>query len=75
MIQRAIYFKIPKIMLPLYKSLVRSVLEYANTVWSPFLKRDIHHIESVQRNFTRLIHGTQSLSFEKQMKALELPNI
>ena len=75
MINRAIFYKIPKIMLPLYKALVRSVIEYANTVWNPYLKKYINLIESVQRNFTKLIHGTQSLSYEKRLKNLKLPSL
>ena len=34
-INRSIINKIPKVMLPLYKSMVRTNLEYANVVWSP----------------------------------------
>ena len=32
----------------LYKSMVLPHLEYANTMWSPFLKRDIDMLEKVQ---------------------------
>lgn len=37
----------------LYFCLVRSILEYAAVVWSPFYESSIIKIESVQRNFTR----------------------
>ena len=38
----------------LYKSLVTSILEYASLVWSPFLVKDIVHLEKVQRRASRL---------------------
>jgi len=33
----------------LYKSMVRPHLEYANSVWCPYQKRDITEIEKVQK--------------------------
>jgi len=33
----------------LYKSLVRPILEYAIPVWCPYLVKDIHALENVQR--------------------------
>ena len=38
----------------LYKTLVRPLLEYAAPVWNPYLVKDIHAIESVQRRASRL---------------------
>ena len=38
----------------LYKSLVRPLLEYAVPVWNPYLVKDIHAIENVQRCASRL---------------------
>ena len=38
----------------LFITYVRPKLEYNSTVWSPYLKRDISKIESVQRTYTRL---------------------
>ena len=34
----------------LHKSLVRPILEYAAPVWSPYLAKDIHLLECVQRS-------------------------
>ena len=36
---KTITYKSKDVMVPLFKSLVRSVLEYGNTVWSPVLKK------------------------------------
>jgi hypothetical protein len=41
--------------LVLYKSIVRPLLEYCTPVWSPYLKKDVRKIESIQRRATKLI--------------------
>ena len=41
------------ILLQLFKTYVRPKLEYATTVWSPYLKKDIELVERVQRRFTK----------------------
>ena len=65
----------PKIMIPLFKSLVRPVLEYGNSVWNPFLRKHIDLIEGVQRSFTRRLVKVQKLSYEKRLKKLKLPSL
>ena len=40
-IKRSFTYKDKEILLPLYKSLVRPILEYCSPVWNPFLKQDI----------------------------------
>ena len=74
-INRSIINKIPKVMLPLYKSMVRTNLEYANVVWSPYTKKNINLIESVQRHYTKKIIGLKNLSYEERLKALRLPSL
>jgi len=37
-----------------YKSMVRSHLEYCNSVWSPYKKGDIEALEKVKKRTTNL---------------------
>ena len=63
------------IMVPLFKALVRPILEYANVVWCPFLKKDKDKVEKVQRRFTKRIKGMKGLNYEDRLKALKLPSL
>jgi len=62
-------------MVPLFKALVRPILEYGNAVWCPKLKKHITSIENVQRHFTRCIAGQKNLSYENRLKGLRLPSL
>ena len=42
-------FSPPAVLLRLYLSLVRPLLEYASVVWSPYLKKDILQLKNVQK--------------------------
>ena len=71
-IRRSIKFRDKNIMLPLYIAHVRSRLEYASVVWSPYKLNDIRAIEYVQRRATKLIRGMYSLAYEDRLKYLDL---
>ena len=50
-------------MLTLYKSMVRSLLEYCCPSWNPFKVSDIQELEGVQRTFTSQIAETQHFDY------------
>ena len=50
---------------------VRSHLEYASVVWSPYTKRNIVKLEQIQRIATRLIIG-QDFSEHERLEKLNL---
>ena len=75
MISRYIEYKDKDVMVLLFKSLVRSILEYGNVIWFPVLKKHINLIENVQRRFTRRIVGFSSLSYEERLSQLRLPSL
>lgn len=72
---RTITYKDKDIMVPLFKALVRPILEYGNTVWCPYHKKNITQIENVQRHFTKCIVGYRNLSYEERLRALRLPTL
>ena len=59
----------------LYKSLVRPILEYANQVWSPQLKKHINAIENVQRRATKTVPGLSEKTYEQRLRDLDLPTL
>ena len=65
----------PSIFTPLYKCLVRSRLEYGQSIWSPYLIADIKKLENVQRNATRQINSFKNLSYPERLQKLKLPTL
>jgi len=59
----------------LYCSLVRSHLEYANPVFSPYFKTAIENLEKVQIRATKLVYSIKHLNYKERLKALGLPTL
>ena len=61
----------------LHKTLVRPLLEYAASVWNPYLVKDIHAIESVQRRASRLALKQKrgDMSYEERCDTLHWPSL
>ena len=74
-IHRNITNKTPDIMVPLFKSMVRPIVEYANPVWAPYLKQDIKCIENVQKHFTKKIYGMRKKNYHERLRFLKLPSL
>ena len=62
----------PTVMLNLYKSMVRSLVEYCSPLWSSTTITDIQELESVQSTFTSGIAGCHDLDYWKRLKRLSL---
>lgn len=75
LVSRVIKNKSDTIMVLLFKALIRPILEYANCVWSPRLRKHIDLIESIQRKFTKRIIGLGDLEYEERLRKLRLPSL
>lgn len=73
---RRSFVKIDATTLPLlYKSLVRTHLEYGNIIWGPFNREDQKKVERVQRRATRLVKDIRHLPYPDRLKILKLPSL
>ena len=69
------YTRSPEIMLTLYKSMVRSLLEYCSPLWNPTKISDIQELESVQKAFTARISGLKDTHYWDRLKQLSLMSL
>jgi hypothetical protein len=59
----------------LYKCMVRSHLEFADSVWNPYKKGLISDIEKIQKRATKLIGVVKKLSYKDRLIHLQLPTL
>ena len=68
-----------KVMLNIYKTLIRPHLEYCTQLWSPVAAHGnwamIMELERVQRRFTRMIDGIGVLPYSERLDALKLTTL
>ena len=75
MIRRNITYKDKRLIVPLYKAIVRPHLEYCIQAWSPYLRKDIDMLEKIQRRATKLIPGLRDLRYEERLKECGLTTL
>ena len=75
LIKRNFKYLDEKTFILLYKSLVRSQLKYASSVWFPYRKGLINEIESIQRRATKLIPNLKNLTYIEHLEHLNLPTL
>ena len=69
---RTIQYKSREVMLSLYKTLVRPLLEFSTAAWSPHYVKDRVQLERIQRRFTRMIPELKEMTYEKRLAQLGL---
>ena len=74
-IRRSFKYLTADMFVMLFKALVRPHLEYANTVWSPHLKKDLILLENVQRRATKQVPGLRDMSYQDRLRHLNLPSL
>ena len=60
---------------PLYKALVRSHLDNAISIWSPYKQKYKDAIENVQRHATKQLPGMKNIPYEERLQRLKLPTL
>jgi len=71
-IGRGFEYKNWQVMLQLYRTLVRTHLEYCVQFWSPHYQKDVDTLERVQKRFTRMLPGLEGISYEERLDKLAL---
>jgi len=75
LISKSFEFLESEMVVKLYKSLVRPILEYCNPVWGPTFITDQRKIENVQRRATRLIPSIRENTYSERLSFLDLPSM
>ena len=65
--RRNITYKDKKLIIPLYKAIVRPHLEYCIQLWRPYRKKDIDTLERIQRRATNIMPELRDLCFEERL--------
>ena len=75
MIRRSFSFLDKDLFRRLYTTFVRPHLEYAQSVWAPYLMKYINIIERVQERATRLVDGFREIEYAERLRLLNLPTM
>ena len=63
------------VLLQLYKSMVRPILEYGNVIWGLHYVLDQRKLEGVQRRTTKLVPSLRDESYTDRLISLNLPSL
>ena len=63
------------VMVKLYKTLVRPIVEYNNVIWGPSYTLDNQKLERMQRKATRMIPSINHLSYYDRLRHLNMPSL
>ena len=72
LITRCFHYRTKSILVPLYKTFVRPKLEFAVTVWNPWLEKDEEVLEKVQRRFVKMLSDAKGDTYEERLRSAGL---
>lgn len=72
LLKRCFCTRDPDCMLSIYKANVRSILEYGNLIWSPYIKYLIDDVEKVQKRFCKFFPYLNHLDYRSKLHNLNL---
>ena len=75
MLRRAFQYIDKETFTPLYKTLVRTRLDYASSVYSPYKLKHVDQLEAVQRRATKQLPGMKDKPSTDRLKELKLPTL
>ena len=64
-----------KLIIPLYKAIVRLHLKYCIQAWRPYRKKDIDMLVRIQRRATKMIPELRDLSYKERLKECGLTTL
>ena len=74
-ITRAFHYRTKHVMVPLYKAFVRPKLEYASSVWCPWLQKDIDELEKVQKRMVKMLSGVKARGYEERLEEIGMMSL
>ena len=75
LIKRTLVNKDRKVLLALYKWIVRPHLEYCCSAWVPHYVKDKELLEKVQHRFTRLLKDLRDMNYLQRLDCLGLSTL
>ena len=75
LISKCFRYRDSTMMLSLYKTIVRPIVEYGNVIWGPHFALDQQSIEKIQRRTTKLISTLHHVPYTDRLALLRLPSL
>lgn len=73
--KRAFITRKAEVLMKVFNTYVRPLVEASSPVWNPGLMKDIHAIERTQRSFTKALDGFRNLSYPERLRRLQLEDL
>ena len=75
MLRKAFQYIDKETFIPLSKALIRTHLDYASSVYSPYKLKHVDQLEAVQRRATKQLPDVKDKSYPDRLKELKLPTL